>query len=84
MFVVVLFLGVIAGLIRPRRGRYGQPRAVGVVFVAAVAQVVSVRMSGAVQTALFAFGVALGVVWIALQRRHVASGLLGLGAGLNV
>lgn len=84
MFVVVVFLGLIAGLVRPRRGRYGQPRAVGVVFVAAAAQVVSLRLSGVAQTAFFALGVALGVVWIALQRRHVASVLLGLGAGLNV
>ncbi|MEP7113055.1 MAG: DUF5317 family protein [Ilumatobacteraceae bacterium] len=84
LFVIVVLIGLIAGWVRPRCGRYGQPRAVGVVFVAAVAQVVALRLSGVAHAAFVAIGVAMGAAWIALQRRHVASVMLGLGAGLNV
>ncbi|HEX4983881.1 MAG TPA: DUF5317 family protein [Ilumatobacteraceae bacterium] len=84
MLFVMVLLGVVAGLVRPRRARFGTPRAVAVVFAAAVAQIVSVATSGAVHTALLAASVALGALWIALQRRHLASVLLGVGAALNV
>lgn len=84
VLVVAVLVGVVAGLVRPRRARFGAPRAVAVVFAAALAQVVSVATSGVVHTALLATSVVLGVVWIALQRRHLASVLLGIGAALNV
>jgi hypothetical protein len=35
-------------------------------------------------TVLLVTSVSLGSVWIVLQRRHVASVLLGIGVGLNV
>ncbi len=80
----MVLVGVVAGLARPRRARFGPPRAVAVVFVAAVTQVTSVATAGVVHAALLATSVVLGAVWIALQRRHIASVLLGIGVGLNV
>lgn len=37
-----------------------------------------------VHEALLATSVLLGTLWLALQRRHLASVLLGIGVGLNV
>jgi Family of unknown function (DUF5317) len=84
VLVVAVFVGVVAGLVRPRRARFGAPRAVAVVFAAAAAQVVSVATTGALHAALLTTSIVLGAVWIALQRRHVASVLLGIGVALNV
>ena len=84
MLVVTVLLGVVAGLARPRRARFGAPRAVAIVLAAAVIQVVSAATTGVAHTALLATSVVLGVLWIALQRRHLASVLLGIGVGLNV
>jgi len=80
----MVLVGVVAGLVRPRRTRFGTPRAVVVVFAAAVAQIVSIATTGVMHTALLATSVVLGLLWIALQRRHLASVLLGVGAALNV
>ena len=84
MLFVMVLVGVVAGLVRPRRTRFGTPRAVVVVFAAAVAQIVSIATTGVMHTALLATSVVLGLLWIALQRRHLASVLLGVGAALNV
>jgi hypothetical protein len=84
VLVVVVLVGLVAGLARPRSTRFGAPRAVPIVFAAAVTQVVSVATTGVVHTALLSASVLLGVLWIARQRRHLASVLLGIGAGLNV
>jgi hypothetical protein len=84
VLVVAVFMGVVAGLVRPRRTRFGAPRAVAVVFAAAAIQVVSTATSGAVHAVLLAVSVLLGALWIALQRRHVASVLLAIGVALNV
>jgi hypothetical protein len=80
----MVVVGVIGGLLRPRPARFGQPRAAGLVFAAAAAQVASAATSGAVHAALLVTGLVLGGVWIVMQRRHLASVLLGLGVGLNV
>ena len=84
MLVVMVLVGVVAGLVRPRRARFGAPRAVAVVFAAAALQVASVAASGLLHATLLVTSLVLGAVWIALQRRHVASALLGIGVGLNV
>jgi len=84
VLVVMVLVGVAVGLIRPRRSRFGAPRAVAVVFAAAVTQVVSVATSGVLHAVLLVISVSLGALWLALQRRHVASVLLGIGAALNV
>ena len=84
MLVVMVLVGVAAGLVWPHRSRFGAPRAVAVVFAAAAAQVASVATSGAVHVVLLWTSVVLGVLWIALQRRHLASVLLGIGVVLNV
>jgi len=84
VLVVAVFIGVVAGLVRPHRARFGAPRAVAVVFAAAAIQVVSTATSGAVHTVLLAISILLGAVWIALQRLHVASVLLAIGVALNV
>jgi hypothetical protein len=84
VLVVMVLVGVVIGLVRPRRARFGAPRAVAVVFAAAAIQVASVATTGAVHTLLFATSVSLGALWIALQRRHLASVLLGIGVALNV
>jgi uncharacterized protein DUF5317 len=84
VLVVTVLVGVVAGLARPRRARFGAPRAVGVVLAAAVIQVVSVATTGVVHAVLLATSAVFGVVWIALQCRHLASVLLGIGVGLNV
>jgi hypothetical protein len=55
-----------------------------VVLAAAVTQVVSVATTGVVHEALLATSVLLGTLWLALQRRHLASVLLGIDVGLNV
>jgi Family of unknown function (DUF5317) len=84
VLVVMVLVGVVAGLVRPRRARYGPPRAVAVVFAAAAIQVVSVTTNGVVHAALLVTSIVLGAVWIALQRRHLASVLLGIGVSLNL
>lgn len=84
MLVVMVLVGVVIGLVRPRRSRFGAPRAVAVVFVAAALQVVSVATSGILHAALLVVSLTLGALWLALQRRHVASVLLGIGVALNV
>jgi hypothetical protein len=84
VLVVAVFIGVVAGLVRPRPARFGAPRAVAVVFAAAAIQVVSTATSGAVHAVLLGISVALGAVWITLQRLHVASVLLAIGVALNV
>ena len=85
VLVVVVVVGVVAGLVRPRRARFGAPRAVAVVFAAAlITSGVGRDVRGG------ACGVARGrascsaLLWIALQRRHLASVLLAIGVGLNV
>lgn len=84
MLLVMVLVGVVAGLVRPRRARFGAPRAVAVVFAAAAIQVASVATTGVVHAALLATSVLLGALWIALQRRHIASVLLAIGVGMNV
>ena len=84
MLVVMVLIGVVAGLVRPRRTRYGPPRAVAVVFAAAAIQVASVATAGVVHAALLATSIVLGALWIALQRRHLASVLLAIGVSLNL
>ena len=84
MLIVTVLVGVVAGLARPRSARFGAPRAVAIVLAAAVIQVVSAATTGVAHTALLTTSVALGALWIALQRRHLASVLLGIGVGLNV
>jgi hypothetical protein len=80
----MVLVGVAAGLVWPHRTRFGVPRAVPVVLAAAVVQVASVATNGALHVVLLWTSVGLGVLWIALQRRHLASVLLGIGVGLNV
>ena len=84
MLVVMVLVGVVAGLVRPRPARLGAPRAVLVVFAAAAIQIASVATAGVVHAALLATSIMLGALWIALQRRHVASVLLAIGVALNV
>jgi len=84
VLVVMVLVGVVIGLVRPRRSRFGAPRAVAVVFVAAALQVASVATSGMLHAALLVVSLSLGALWLALQRRHVASVLLGIGVALNV
>jgi hypothetical protein len=84
VLLVMVLVGVVAGLVRPRHARFGAPRAVAVVFAAAAIQVASVVTAGVVHAALLVTSVSLGAVWIALQRRHLASVLLGVGVALNV
>jgi hypothetical protein len=84
VLVVAVFIGVVVGLVRPRPERFGRPRAVAVVFAAAALQIASVATTGVVHTALLATSIVLGALWIALQRRHLASVLLGIGVCLNV
>jgi hypothetical protein len=84
VLVVMVLVGVVAGLVRPRPSRLGAPRAVVVVFAAAAIQMASVTTAGVVHAALLATSVILGALWIALQRRHLASVLLAIGVGLNV
>ena len=83
MLVVMVLVGVLAGLVRPHRARFGAPRAVAVVFAAALTQIVSLATSGVVHDVLLWTSVLLGGLWLALQRRHLASVLLAIGAGLN-
>jgi len=83
VLVVAVVVGVVAGLVRPHRSRFGEPRAVAVVFAAAITQVVSTATTGVVHGVLLTISVVLGALWIALQRRHVASVLLAIGVGLN-
>jgi uncharacterized protein DUF5317 len=84
VLVVTVLVGVVAGLVRPRRAQFGAPRAVAVVVAAAALQVASVATTGAVHAALLATSLLVGIVWLALQRRHVASVLLAIGVGLNL
>jgi hypothetical protein len=84
VLVVTVLVGVVAGLVRPRHARFGAPRAVAVVFAAAVTQVASVATNGVVHAVLLVTSVLLGALWLALQRRHLASVLLGIGVALNV
>ncbi len=84
MLVVLVLVGVFAGLVIPGRSRFGAPRAVAVVFAAAIAEGASVVTSGVAHTVLLTGSLVLAALWIALQRRHLASVLLAIGAGLNV
>jgi hypothetical protein len=84
MLVVVLLVGVLVGLVRPRRARYGAPRAVVLVFAAVALQVLSTTTTGTTHAVLLVASIVLGALWIAMQRRHLASALLGVGAALNV
>jgi hypothetical protein len=84
VLVVAVLVGVMAGLLRPLRARFGAPRAVAVVLAAAGTDVVSVATTGVAHAALLATSVMLGTLWLALHRRHLASVLLGIGVDLNV
>ncbi|MCU1500710.1 MAG: hypothetical protein JWM12_64 [Ilumatobacteraceae bacterium] len=84
MLLVVVFVGVVVGLVRPRPSRFGRPRAVAVVFAAAFAQVLSTATHAALHGVLLVASLSLGVVWVGLQRRHLATLLLGIGVALNV
>jgi hypothetical protein len=82
--VAVVVIGVIVGVIRPRESRFGLPRAIGLVCAAAIAQVVGGVASGWVHAVLQLTSLAFGLVWLALQRRHLAQLLLAVGFGLNL
>lgn len=84
MLMVTVAVGVMVGLVRPHRARYGPPRAVVVVLAAAVSQVVSASVTGSLHAVLLVASVLLGLLWLGLQRRHLASGLVRVGACLNV
>lgn len=84
MLVVVVLVGVLAGALKPRRSRFGRLRAVPVVFAAAASQFVALAVTGVARVVLLVTSVLLATLWIALQRRHLASGLLAIGACLNV
>ncbi|MEO5901989.1 MAG: DUF5317 domain-containing protein [Ilumatobacteraceae bacterium] len=80
----MVLVGVLAGLVKPHRSRFGGPRAVPVVLAAAAAQFAAPLFTGVPRTGLLVASVLLGALWIARQRRHLASGLLAIGACLNV
>jgi hypothetical protein len=84
VLVVVLLVGVLVGLVRPRRGRFGAPRAVVLVFAALALQVLSTATSGTAHAVLLGGSIVLGALWIGVQRCHLASALLGVGVALNV
>ena len=63
------------GSARPAPWRWCSPRP--------LTQVVSLATSGVVHDVLLWTSVVLGGLWLALQRRHLASVLLAIGAGLN-
>ena len=84
MLVVVVVVGALAGLARPRRARFAAPRLVALVFVAAVVHALSVTTSGTLHAVMLGASILCGVLWIATQRRHLASVLLGIGVCLNL
>lgn len=84
MLTAALLLGVVLGLLCPRAARYGSPRAPLVIIGAAALHVASVPVTGRAETALLVASVAIGLVWIALQPRHLASVLLAAGVVLNI
>jgi hypothetical protein len=84
VLVALVFVGALAGLIVPGPARFGPPRAVAVVFAAAIAEGASVVAGGITHTVLLAASIVLAGLWIAVQRRHLASVLLAIGASLNV
>lgn len=84
MLVVSVAIGVVVGLVGLVRARYDRPRAVVVVFAAAVTQLVSASVTGTMHVVLLVASVLLGLLWLGFQRHHLASGLLRVGACLNV
>jgi hypothetical protein len=84
MFAAAVVLGVAVGFVLPGAGPYGRPRAIGVIVGAAGTQVASQVLSGWMHTAGVAVSLVMAAMWLALQRRHLASVLLAVGASLNV
>ncbi|MEY2459846.1 MAG: hypothetical protein QOG30_1676 [Acidimicrobiaceae bacterium] len=83
MFVLAVAVGTIVGLTVRRRSTYGPPRALPLIVVAALLQVVGGSVAERLRPATVGLSVALGIVWLFGQRRHAASVLLALGAGAN-
>jgi hypothetical protein len=84
LLVAAVALGVVLGFEWRGPGRYGRPRAVALVLAAAAMQVGSQVFSDWPHTAALGHSLVLGVLWLAVQRRHVASALLSAGALLNL
>src|SRR3954447_8590405 len=84
MLLAAVGAGVIIGSVRRGPGRYGRPRAIGLVIAAALLQVGAQSLSGAVHTLTLAVSLGLAALWLVVQRRHLASLLLAAGAALNL
>ena len=84
MLACAVAIGAVAGLLGPRAGRYGAPRAAAVVLVAAGMQLASLHVPAPAHGPVLAGSIALGVSWLVLQRDHLASRLLRVGVALNV
>ena len=85
MLVVMVLVGVVAGLVRPHRARFGAPRAVAVVFAAAAhASRVDSRRPGWCTTVLLWTSVLLGAAVARAAAPSLASVLLAIGAGAEL
>ena len=84
MLISAIAAGVAIGLAWRGRGVYGPPRATALVVGAAGTQVASQYVSGRLHSTAIVLSLALAASWLAVQRRHVPSVLLGLGACLNL
>lgn len=84
MLSAALLLGVLLGLVKPRASRYAAPRRTTVIVVAAALHLASVPAGGALETGLLVASIGTGLVWLALQARHLPSLLLAVGVILNL
>lgn len=84
MLIVTLLVGVLIGLLLPRPARFAAPRRTPVIVVAALLHVASIPFDGRLGTGLLTVSIATGLVWLALQPRHLPTVLLGLGVAMNL
>lgn len=84
MLTGALLLGVIAGLLHPRASRYAGPRRTPVIVTAALLHLASVPLGGQAETGLLIASIAVGVIWLVLQVRHLPSVLLMIGVAMNL
>ena len=84
MLVAAVALGVALGLVWPGPSRFGGPRLPVLVIAAAVVQVGSQVFTGWLHAAGLGLSLVLAVAWLAVQDRHLASGLLSAGALMNL
>lgn len=79
-----IVVGVLSGLVRPRTSRYGAPRATLVIVGAAALHLASVPARGTLEVALLIASISVGLVWLALQQRHLPTLLLVIGVLANL